>query len=96
MLTISPPISGTPLTPEQVAPPLPAPMPTLAPDPAGCTRNEIAARVATCRACEHAGPASATCSTCDLRCTHPAARPGEQILARRASTCPSDRWPLLT
>lgn len=96
MLTLTPIRSGQPLTPEQVAPPPPVPVPALAPDPSACTRAEIEARVAACRPCEHAGPAAATCSTCELRCLHQSARRGEQVLARRASTCPANHWPVLT
>lgn len=60
-----------------------------------CSREQIAARVAACRACADSAAGSATCSACDLRCAHPDARPGEQLLAHRASHCPRNLWPSL-
>lgn len=57
-----------------------------------CDREQIAARVAVCRSCSDSAPGSATCSACDLRCAHPDARPGEQLLAHRASHCPRNLW----
>lgn len=61
-----------------------------------CTRDELAARVAACRACSDSAPGSATCAACDLRCAHPAAQPGRQLLAVAASTCPRNLWPILS
>lgn len=58
-----------------------------------CSREQIDARVAACRACSDSAPGSATCPACDLRCAHPDARPGEQLLAVAASTCPRNLWP---
>lgn len=60
---------------------------------AHCSREQITARVAACRACSDSAPGSANCAACDLRCAHPAARPGEQLLAHRASHCPRNLWP---
>lgn len=61
-----------------------------------CTREQIDARVAACRACPDSAPGSAACAACDLRCAHPDARPGAQLLAAAASTCPRNLWPLLS
>ena len=58
-------------------------------------REQIAGRVAACRACSDSAPGSATCAACDLRCAHPGARPGAQLLAVAASTCPRNLWPSL-
>lgn len=91
-LPVSPAISGASLTAERIAADLAQPVHTGA-DAEHCSRSEIDARVAACRPCQHSGAAGASCSDCDLRCTHPAARPGEQLITRRASTCPDNRWP---
>lgn len=61
--------------------------------PAHCTREQIADRAAACRTCSDSAPGSATCAACDLRCSHPDARPGEQLLAATGSTCPRNLWP---
>ena len=61
--------------------------------PAYCTREQIAARVAACRACSDSIGGSATCAACDLRCAHAEAQPGAQLLAVTASTCPRNLWP---
>ena len=58
-----------------------------------CTREQIAARVAACRACADSASGSATCAACDLRCAHPDAQPGRQLLAVATSTCPRNLWP---
>jgi len=60
-----------------------------------CDREQIAARVAACRTCSDSAPGSATCAACDLRCAHPDARTGEQLLAVATSTCPRNLWPPL-
>ena len=93
-LPVSPAISGAPLPAARIAADL-----TTSPrgdvDPEHCTRAEIDARVAACRACPHSTTAPA-CSACDLRCGHSAARAGEQLIARRAAICPDNRWPTLS
>lgn len=58
-----------------------------------CTREQIAARAAVCRPCPYTASGSATCPTCDLRCAHPLAEPGRQLLAMLDSTCPANLWP---
>ena len=92
-LPITPQRSPEPLTPAQLAagmdqPPAPAPA---APDP----RPWIAARISACRACEHVAHGGQSCASCDLRCAHPDAQPGRQLLAVPESTCPDNRWPLI-
>lgn len=64
--------------------------------PAHCTREQITARVAACRACSDSAPGSATCAACDLRCAHPLAGSNQGLLAAAASTCPRNLWPNLS
>ena len=90
--------AALPVTPYRPGPllavqPPPAPLPVLPVAGDAASRAAIALRVAACRACPHVGHGASTCADCDLRCAHPAARAGEQLLARLASTCPDNRWP---
>ena len=86
--------SGAPLTPAQLLPPAPAWAPAAPADT--CTRAEIEARASACRPCPHVGHGGQTCAACDLRCAHPDAQSGRQLLARRDSTCPANLWPVST
>lgn len=91
-LSVPPTVSSAPLDRAALSP-APVVLPG-APDLEHCTREELAARVTTCRACAHAARGASTCAACDLRCSHPAAHPEAQLLTRRASTCPASRWSL--
>ena len=87
-LSVSPAVSGAPLDLATIR----AREAALA-APAHCTREQIAARVAACRACPDSSAGSPTCAACDLRCAHPAAQPGHQLLASVGSICPRNLWP---
>lgn len=91
-LPITPQRSLAPLTPEQLTAGMdhpPAPVPP-APDP----RPWLAARIATCRQCEHVARGGQTCAACDLRCGHPLAAERRPLLAEPTSTCPAGLWPV--
>lgn len=90
MITFAQPISSVPI-PEVAA----APLVVTHPPADSITRDQMAARVALCRSCQFSAKQPAACEACDIRCAHPNARPGEQIIARGESTCPGNLWPVL-
>lgn len=96
MLTIPPHIPSAPLDLAAIRAADAAQRAALAASAKHCTRDELAARVAACRACSDSAPGSATCAACDLRCAHPLAGSHQTLLAVAASTCPRNLWPNLS
>lgn len=94
MITTTPQLSAPPLDLAALRAAAEAERATYAAPP--LPREQIAARVAACRACSDSAPGSATCAACDLRCAHPDAQHGRQLLAVHTSTCPRNLWPSIT